>query len=310
MAPASRPSPPDTFTKSLMKTTTCQALSLTLKAFAEAELGPLRKARFCGWEHAESRVWRLVASSGKTAYLKAHRQDRKFKQELAAYTEWAPKLAPFTPKLLAVHEEEKALILSAAPGRLVTELVLSRREEQEVYRQAGRFLRRLHDLPFRDDDPMPPEEALRVRAAAWCERAAGVIDEEIIAWVREELTVSGRFDGLYRALCHRDFSPRNWLFERETNRLFVIDLEHARPDVPLTDLLKLWDGPWQEKPELEEVFFEGYGRSLSERERNQLRALAALHALATIVWSRDHADAAYEAHGWGLVERLRAGTMR
>jgi Ser/Thr protein kinase RdoA (MazF antagonist) len=276
-----------------------------LTSFVEGILGDLESIRFRGWQHAESRVWELNSAAGGTAFLKQHKQDRKFKQELGAYRHWAPALAPYTPQLLGVYETKPAaLLLAGVPGRLIEGLELDPQEELDVYRQAGRFLRRLHDLPFADDDPMPPEEALRVRAAAWCERAAAVVDEEIIAWVREELMVAGRFDGLRRSPCHRDLSPRNWLYERDTGRFSVIDFEHARSDVWLIDLLKLWDGPWRGRPELEQAFFEGYGRALSERERAQLGAMGALHALSTVVWSRDHQDAEYERHGWRLLASL------
>lgn len=280
-------------------------LTPNLKAFAENIIGALQEVRFCGWRHAQSRVWEVKAAGG-TAFLKAHKQDRKFKQELGAYLAWMPALAPHTPELLGAHAPKpSALLLRGVPGGLVDGLELSLEEELEIYRQAGRFLRRLHDLPFKDDDPMPPAEALRVRAAAWCERAAAVIDEESIAWVRKELMVRGRFDGMRRAPCHRDFSPRNWLYDRKSGGFSVIDFEHARGDVWLADLLKLWDGPWQGRPELEASFFEGYGRPLSEWERLQLAAMGALHALATIVWSRNHEDAEYERHGWRLMASLR-----
>jgi hypothetical protein len=36
--------------------------------------------------------------------------------------------------------------------------------------------------------------------------------------------------------------------------------------------------------------------------------MGALHALATVLWSKEHGDEAYEAHGWRLLARLRAKT--
>jgi len=71
------------------------------------------------WDHAESAVAQLVADDGRCAYLKAHRQARKHRQERAALEARAPSL-PATPTLLAAREgSPPALLMSACPGARV-----------------------------------------------------------------------------------------------------------------------------------------------------------------------------------------------
>lgn len=272
--------------------------------------------RFCGWDHAESLVW-AVRTDEQRVFLKQHRRVRKFRQELTMYQDVLPGLEPpFTdlvPRLLYAREKPVAvLVLSAVPGRLAPNVTLSPGQDLDLYRRAGAFLRRLHDLPYDDDDPLPLSVATQQRAASWLRRCAPHLDEDTLAELHDFFATAPTID-LPRVPCHRDYSPRNWLIDLKvglkkeaTFDFAVIDFEHARADAWLVDLLKLWDGPWLEHPERETAFFGGYGRTLTERERQQFGVFAALHAVATIGWSAEHADAAYERHGRTVLARWRA----
>jgi len=286
-----------------------EPLEASLRAFAERPLGRVR-ARFRGWEHAESRVWELLSEDGRRAFLKVHRQPRKFRQELRAYREWLPQLPKLVPELIAVHEAPYALLLSAVPGTLAERSALTPEEERALHRQAGAFLRRLHDLPFEDRDPVPLAEAFRRRTEAWSERARGVVEDDLIGWVKGQVEEAVRMvaaGAFTRVPCHRDYTPRNWLVDVHTSsQLFVIDFEHARPDLWLADLEKLWSTLWPLRPDLEAAFWEGYERTLTGEEQGLLARTAALGAFTTVVWAREHGDRAFEAHGWRLLRRLRA----
>lgn len=295
-----------------------RALPPSLEPFAAAHMGEGVTARFCGWAHADSAVWALRTTDGVRAFLKLHRQPRKFRQELYALRVWTPELPEVTPRLLAVHEPLGALLLAAVPGTLALRAPLTRAEEGALYRQAGAFLGRFHRLPFTDTDPLPLADALRRRAAAWARRAAGHVDAATLRWVGAQVAESADLLGglsASRVPTHGDFTPRNWLVDRIEDRVggrcgarlktSVIDFEHSRPDLGLTDLLKLRSEVWPLRPDLEEAFFRGYGRPLVEQETALLARLAALHALSTVVWACEHGDAAFEAQGRALLERLQ-----
>jgi len=298
--------------------TTNDELPDALGAFAEARLGRLTRTRFCGWPHAESAVWHLEGRA--SAYLKAFRQPRKFVQERRAYRDWLSRLAPVsesrsavTPALLAESTALRALLLSALPGSLAVHALLTPRQSLEVYRQAGAFLRALHALPFGDDDPLPLGEAYRQRAKAWLARAEGLVADPLVAWARGRAgEAAGLLDalGAARVPCHRDFTARNWLVTTEGTgegaavRLAVIDFEHARPDFWLFDTEKLCAGVMATP--LEAAFWRGYGRTPTGTERRVSEAHGALAALSTVVWAREHGDAAFEAQGRAQLGRLRA----
>ena len=105
------------------------------------------------WDHAESAVARREADAGRHAYLKAHRQARKHRQERVALEAWAPSL-PATPTLLAAREgSPSALLMSACPGDRVDARAHPRATLLQVHEAAGAWLQRLQRLPYVDDDP-------------------------------------------------------------------------------------------------------------------------------------------------------------
>ena len=295
-----------------------QNLSLTseLHAFAAAQLGPLQAVRFCGWPHAESSVWAVTGA--EQAFLKVFRQPRKFVQERRAYREWLPQLGfQRTPRLLAESSELRALLVSARPGALLEHAHPNEMQRLEAYRQAGAWLQALYALPFVDDDPVPLAKAYAQRGSAWLRRAAGLLEPNLISWVGEQVESAVKSLeqlGAERVPCHRDYSPRNWLvgLSEGSVQLSVIDFEHARPDHWLVDVERLYANGWERS--LEDAFWQGYGRVLSELEREVLGQRLALSALSTVVWAREHHDADFERQGRGqlaaLYRRAEAATPK
>jgi Ser/Thr protein kinase RdoA (MazF antagonist) len=276
----------------------------SLLDFCRDTLGSISSSRFCGWDHGESLVWELRSAAGERAFLKSHRQEVKFRQERRAYRQWCAALAGSVPQLLAEREAEpRALLFSALPGVPLETLQPETHVELDAHHQAGSLLARLHAQVTPDAAP-DPADAFAARLETWSARARSVIDADVIDWV------SGRvhealplLHGLQRVPCHRDYTPRNWLWNGD--RLTVIDFEHSRPDLWFLDLERLWTGLWPARPDLRHAFLAGYGRELSENEEGLLERLAALGALTTIVWAREHADAAFEQAGWRSLARLR-----
>ena len=277
-----------------------------LRDACQEVLGEVLETSFRGWDHAESRVWRVVARR-QTAYLKQHRQPLKHKQEYRAYTEWLPRLPDITPKLLADFED--SLLLSEVPGELVEDKERRDEDVRDLYRQAGAFLQELHDLPFVYEDEMTLAEAFVRRTEAWTGRVGDILSADDVAWVKARVAEALPILKNYKRVpCHRDYTARNWL--ADDGKLHVIDFEHSRPDLWFLDIERLWSDVWHERSDLAEAFWEGYGRGLSAEETWVLERLAALNALSTVVWAREHGDVGFEARGRARLERLKVGGAR
>lgn len=262
------------------------------------------------WDHAESGVW-VVEGRHRTVVLKAHRQQRKFEQELTAYREWLPQMRGRLPAgvdvpelLLAFEGNVRALALSFERGQRVEATVLLQAEERDVHRRAGAFLGALHGLPFKDDDPIPLDAAYRARMESWLQRSEGIVPGAVALRVKDRVSEAlPRLATERRVRCHRDFTPRNWLVDAGGS-LVIIDFEHSRPDWRLADLERLWTGLWRRRPDLERAFLDGYGGRFSADDEQTLRSVSALGALATVTWAREHDDAAFERHGWEVIKWL------
>lgn len=185
------------------------------------------------------------------------------------------------PRLLG-RPEPTVVVLSWCEGRGAS----ARLED------AGAWLRRLHALPCRDTDAMAPPEAIERRVASWIERPGSSLSDASRDWVRSAIDPRA-FEGVRRVVCHRDFTPSNWLWCPE---LSVVDFGQARPDVGLWDLVKLEAGLFRQQPSARAAFFRGYGE-LTSLDEVRLRQLVLLHGLQTAVWGDIHDDAELAAHG-------------
>ena len=306
------------------------AIPADLRAMVHGHIGPARPLRFWRQVHTNVDIWELASTEGDRYFLKRFRESgsRSFEQEQYAYRVWTPQLRPFTPVLIASQRSpiatwqrgllrriatramqwtdhgSDALLISAAPGAPFAEAGLTREQEQEVHRQAGCFLRRLHELSCAPGTHRL-NEAIRQRAKRWARRASGRVQEDVIARVLASIQ-SADFDGLSHVAAHRDFSPDNWLVDAggEQPTLYVVDFGDSRSDVWLVDLLRLWTGAWIHRLDLMEKFFDGYGRRLTSKEEQQLYALLALDNLARLTWSIVHNHATSERQLREVMEKL------
>lgn len=292
-----------------------------LLSFARQHGGEVLDVRDLSWDHGESAVWQLQTPSGEFI-LKAHRQGRKFSQELTAYREWLPRLQEARqgsggrtgfPGLVASRSgAPRALLLTFEPGDLLQDLEegvasgeLGQAERLAAFQAAGTFLRRLHDLPLGDDDPLPLADAYALRADSWLQRARDVVPEAVRDWVAQQAEEAVPvLRQQVRVPTHRDYTPRNWLLERSTGRLTIFDFEHSRPDLLVGDFERLWGQWWPRDPAGREAFMDGYGRELSGAEEALLERIAALGGLTTVVWAREHRDREFERQGWEVLARL------
>lgn len=250
-----------------------------------------------GNANARAAVFGLRTADGRALIVKRYASARGFAQEHGALTRWfadgagaSPALGRArVPTLLAAEPRLAALLSERLPGQTS--------DAAPAHYAAGRFLAALHGLALADPDPLPLAEALAQRTRACSRRLdlAPALGPELLQLIAEHGPRPELFEGARRVPCHRDFAPRNWLWDGEV--LAVIDFEHARLDLALVDLAKLCVGSWRRDRTLAAAFFRGYGRTLRPREYEQLRSVVVLHGVASVAWGLEHRQPAYLREG-------------
>ncbi len=291
----------------LLRFAVAETMPTELRVAVDAIVGPIASVTVLG-RATQADVWRVVPHRGATVVVKRHRDAASFRAERVVYDGWGTTLTQFTPRLITtVTAPANALVIEWVDGRRGDDPDLPAPLRLSLHRQAGEFCRALAEHPCPDQDPMPLHEALRTRMDSWCRRGAGRLPA---ATLREAAATFDEtlFVGVRRVFAHRDFAPWNWIAGQDPAlRLAVIDFGHARADAPLTDLLKLADGPWVDHPAARDAFFEGFGRTLSDLEEARLRSLLLLHGIASAVWGREHGAPPYAAIGDAVLGRLLSG---
>ena len=84
----------------------------------------------------------------------------------------------------------------------------------------------------------------------------------------------------------------------------MIDFEFSRWDVRMNDFARFPDWEWERRPELPEALLEGYGRPLSEAEREQLLVLRVKYALTAVVFGHQTSMHGFEAEGHEAIRTL------
>lgn len=273
-------------------------------ALARQVAGQITDVTDCSWQRDTSAVWRLSSASGGCWYLKRHSSGRFHEREVAALRNWAPALGPGrVPELAAADPEILVMVVTAVPGEPVLDLQLSTREEQQVHRQAGQMLGRLHENRL---VPGAGEDASRLtsRVDAHLDQAGGLLTPAQRAMVRDCASRLAWLGPRVPAVAsHGDFQPRNWLWDTASGRLGIIDWERAEPAPAVRDLVRLEYGPWDGRPDLREDFFAGYGRALTLEEDETLFCYAILDALSGLRWGLANGDDEVVSRAWRTFER-------
>ena len=248
--------------------------------------------RFEGQRRVDSggscRVWAGCCLDGEPAFLKWYPEPRSLRQEQQAIRDWLPQIPQGMAnqsRLIAASEEHRLLLLSTVPGELVESRSWPVRELHLIHHQAGSLLRELHRLDTIDDS-ISLDDALRQRLEGWIGKGEGILDEDQLNSARQYFVSENLFASDQRTLCHNDYQPRNWLWDGE--RIGIIDWEHAHPNHPAFDLVKLQVGAWHHEPRLRESFLAGYQQIPAWLEDERMDAIVALYALGCVVWGTQH----------------------
>jgi len=251
------------------------------------------------WPHGVSTVVEVETADGTALIVKQPRAVDKFDAELHTYRHWAPALEGHVPDLVAADRDTRVLVFSKKPGEIGDGSV-------STFREAGRLLRLLNGAE-------PPTSmvgfaaACRVRFDTWVRRARPVLlDAAEVEFVVEQVSRLADFPDPAGVPCHRDWQPRNWLTALDGS-VAVIDFGNARVGHWLQDFERMWWTEWCTAPELGHAFFEGYGRTLSDDERTQLRATSILWLLTTVVWADEVDDAVFRDHARSQLHQAMAG---
>ncbi|MFO7279039.1 MAG: hypothetical protein C0P77_001420 [Thermoanaerobacterales bacterium] len=259
-----------------------------VEALAARALGPARPVADLSWDHGEALVVAVESTRGGRAIVKVHRDPRTYRTEIAAYRAVAGPLAGDVPRLLAHDDAARALVLTELRGTPADRLPAG---DEALHRAAGALLRRLHDAvaPAR---LRHWRRRLAGRLAWWVERAGdGVLAPADVAAARAAVDAVGDAEPL-GVLTHGDWQRRNWIVDGR--RVRAIDLEHARRDVWLLDLQRLWWGDWRGAPHLRAAFLAGYDPAGEVAlDPVAFRAVAAVQLVATVVWAVEHGDGAH-----------------
>jgi Ser/Thr protein kinase RdoA (MazF antagonist) len=269
-----------------------------LSQFAERVLGSYELLADCSWGHRMSSVLRLRDETGVVWFLKRHGDRARYRAELTAYRKWTGALGGAAPRLHAADDSLQAMILSAAPGEAapwpateVTGGVADRSAEQDVQREAGRILRRLHDaqpaLPWPDFAAAKTEQFDRLKPSV-----AALLRPRDLNRAAAEIAAVADLPAPAQVPCHHDYTPRNWLVRK--GALHVIDFEWCGLDARVADFARLHLGIWASRPDLQEAFLDGYGQQLSPADHEILHGCAVLTAVWLLVKAHETRQPSFE----------------
>jgi Ser/Thr protein kinase RdoA (MazF antagonist) len=221
-------------------------------------------------------VWHLVTDRDE-AYVKISPTPEDYAREVRGYAHAVCALSPSeAPRLLAAAPGLRALMSSPQPGRVVRGLLLDTAEELLLYNRAGELLRRWHEHPV----PASPHElaviqesvAGQAREAAACLESItsahlSTAERDLVRRVRDELPhLAKELPVVYR---HGDYATRNWMWDASHGH-GVIDFQKSAHGLAIEEFVWLYGAVWATRPDLETAYFSGYGRPLTDTERQAL----------------------------------------
>ena len=226
-------------------------------------------------------------SSNKTLYLlennkiklwlKIYPEKRKFKQELATYHFLKNHQLNHTPELLGTVQTSStiALLLSHCKGKTITDIP-TEKTKINIFYKAGIFLKNLHQTKITDTDKISGFQAIQLRIKALEKQTKKLnLQNEYPNFFRQLNNIIpvllNNKKLLTRSFCHRDFSPRNWLFNKDKDNLNIIDFEHSRKDITLLDLVKLHAHYFRENQQFQQAFYQGYKQTLLPANKEQTK---------------------------------------
>ncbi|MEV3857653.1 aminoglycoside phosphotransferase family protein [Streptomyces sp. NPDC050095] len=254
-------------------------------------------------------VWEIQGPGQQRWFAKEHVGPKLHGREVDAYTNWTYLLGDGrAPQLAAADPATRTVVITAVPGHSLDDLRLPAAEEREAYRQAGALLARLHAAV---DAPAAYETTPVTDPAAWTNSVERLLNAAAPHLPAADVSLLRALLGRVPpqqplALTHGDYMPKNWLWDSAEQFLRIIDFERTCRDVPARiDFARLTFRRLRQRPDLENAFWSGFGRSLSDEEELACRVHAAVDALDSLVWGIEHHDLGLVEEAHTMVENLR-----
>jgi Ser/Thr protein kinase RdoA (MazF antagonist) len=260
------------------------------------------------WPRDNSVVWEIADSRDRRWYVKQHPTPLFHEREATAYQKWTAALGPQrAPMLRTADKQAQAIVVSGLPGRIIKALNLTAADEQEIYRQLGELMRCLHLAAPPKDDHQAGTGVRRVieRVEEHLRRASKLVDPSDAGLVRRHAAQLADIAPLLPSVpSHGYLQPRNVLWDGARRIVALIDFERAEFAPAVRDLVRLEYGPWDGRTDLREAFFSGYGRRLSEAEKQALTCYAAIDAISGLQRGTRHGDQHLVARAHRTLARL------
>lgn len=272
-----------------------------VRVFAEQAVGRITDWADASWARENSRVWRATGRSGGTWYVKIHQRDRFHGREVTAYRSWTHALGWHAPRLVAADASLRAIVVTALPGRGLHGAVLTPAAEVRVHHGLGELA-----AAFHNSAPPHTPPADRTSPAGKLERHLSVArpylndgDEELL---RALASRHAALPPIVEVPTLGDLQLRNVLLA-DDGTLGLFDFERAEYAPAVRDLVRLSD-QWHGRPDLEEAFLNGYGRTLTADEVELWECETGLDALSGIQFGMTHHDPELVERGHRTLARL------
>lgn len=269
------------------------SLTPAIESYLSQVLGPVKRLRV----HARRSARTIEVASlddGQRWVAKTVTSETLYRAEVAAYTEWVHRLADQAPRLHHTRPALRTLILTWVPGR-TCDYTFNPRD----HRRAGRLLGRIHAAAPPVVGGATLGEELEGTLERVVRRYGNVLTPPEIEIAANAVQGAHHLPRLPVVPSHGDYTGNNWV--RGPQRMRVIDFAMAGWRVAASDFTRLSVGSWWDRPHLREAFLEGYGRELTDTDRDVVR----LHMPVLLLGQLGHA----RVHGDALLERRRTGRL-
>ncbi|MFF7097756.1 phosphotransferase [Streptomyces rubradiris] len=268
-----------------------------VRAFAERAVGRITGWTDVSWARQESRVWRAHGAEGGEWYVKIHQNDRFHQREVAALRSWVPSLGAAAPRLVAADPGLRAVVLTAVGGRSLHGATYPPEQQRRIFHRIGQLAAAIHHgaPPRPAASTLPLGKLERHLDGARAHLAPG--DEEFVRAIAEEAVGLPAPEAVPT---HGDFQPRNLRWDAAAEALYVIDFERSEEGPAIRDFVRLSDA-WRGRPDLLQALLDGYGRSFTPEEEDQLTVLSVLDSVSGI----SHGDPELVERGLRTLARLR-----
>ena len=242
-----------------------------------------------------------ISAQRQRLFVKIHNRLSRWHPEVFAYRNWTKRVAAYAPTMVAVFNENECfgIITTAIDGQTVNDAQLEDKARLiEVYRSAGRLLRDMQTgmtgtffgTPKEDGNPLGASTADPVAyikgsldalfAAGYDKQLIDASHQRLVAWCLDNCEI---FNDGVPTPTNWDFSPNNWMVDKNGVLTGLIDFENMLWGLPLDSFGVVLERYTYDKPALRNALLEGYGLPNDEITSVRMKILAVKMAFADVL---------------------------